>query len=91
MPPEALTRPLPADVVAEKSSPRTLPSDRRRMRYPSSVTSAISKPRTQVPWKRLRTSTFVPGDSGDRVCAFGCLPPSVLTPPSYRGAPRAAR
>ena len=63
----------------------------RRMRYPSSVTSAISKPRTHVPWKRLRTSTFVPGMSGDRVCVSAASPPSVLTPPSYEARARPFR
>ncbi len=61
------------------------------MRYPSSVTSAISNPRTHVPWKRLRTSTLVPGAKGVRVCAFAGSPPSVLTPPSYEARARAAR
>ena len=61
------------------------------MRYPSSVTSAISKPRTQVPWKRLRTSTFVPGANGVRVCASDVSPPSALTPPSYEADARLPR
>ena len=63
----------------------------RRMRYPSSVISAISKPRTHVPWKRLRTSTFVPGGSGDRVYGSVASPPSVLTPPSYEAGARPLR
>ena len=57
------------------------------MRYPSSVTSAISKPRTHVPWKRLRTSTFVPGASGDRAFGSSAPPPSALTPPWYEVRP----
>ena len=68
----------------EKSSPSVLPSDSRRMRYPSSVTSAISKPRTHVPWKRLRTSTFVPGASGDRAFGSGA-------PPRRRSRPHGMR
>jgi hypothetical protein len=61
------------------------------MRYPSSVNSAISKPRTHVPWKRLRTSTFVPGANGDRDCASVVPSPPVLTPPSYEADARMAR
>jgi hypothetical protein len=63
----------------------------RRMRYPSPVTSAISKPRTQVPWNRLRTSTLVPGTNGDRVCASADPSPPVLTPPSYEASARVTR
>ena len=63
----------------------------RRMRYPSSVISAISKPRTHVPWKRLRTSTFVPGANGDRDCASVAPSPPVLTPPSYEAGARVGR
>ena len=61
------------------------------MREPPSVTSATSKPRTHVPWKRLRTSTFVPGANGVRVCALTDSPPSVLTPPSYEAGARVLR
>ena len=63
----------------------------RRMRYPSSVNSAISNPRTHVPWKRLRTSTFVPGANGDRNCASVVPSPPVLTPPSYEAHARLTR
>jgi hypothetical protein len=63
----------------------------RRMRYPPSVTSAISKPRTHVPWKRLRTSTFVPGANGVRECALADSPRSVLTLLSYEAGARVGR
>jgi hypothetical protein len=39
----------------------------------------------------LRTSTFVPGKSGDRVCVSAASPPSVLTPPSYEARARPFR
>jgi hypothetical protein len=55
------------------------------------VNSAISNPRTHVPWKRLRTSTFVPGANGDRDCASVVPSPPVLTPPSYEAHARMAR
>jgi hypothetical protein len=39
----------------------------------------------------LRTSTFVPGNSGDRVCASAVPSPPVSTPPSYEAGVRMTR